>query len=261
MELASIRIVRGKCLHHYTIFRFNIIFSLFLFICFFPHSNQLIHCVTRSAELFCCTCFTHTRTCWLTYAKYIRMMCKMHENIPIYMKFILKIVFHVDAVYLIAARDDAASIAILLLMPLMRLLHGYTEYLLPTPNMLERDFFHDPIALNIFEHKYFKHFELMFFSSHFWMNVNSETDARFHTNTHTTRTYAHFCHFAGTYLKFVTLLCTVYAVIQLRVCVCAQIQRYCVWASFIESRFSELKCSILRFPLLMSKTSLQITTT
>lgn len=40
------------------------------------------------------------------------MMCKMHENIPIYMKFILKIVFHVDAVYLIAARDDTATIIV-----------------------------------------------------------------------------------------------------------------------------------------------------
>ena len=41
----------------------------------------------------------------------MRMMFKMHENIPIYMKFILKIVFHVDAVYLIAACDDDAAAA------------------------------------------------------------------------------------------------------------------------------------------------------
>lgn len=35
------------------------------------------------------------------------------------------------------------------------------------------------------------------------------------THTPITKTYAHFCHFARTYFKFVTLLCTVDAVIQL----------------------------------------------
>lgn len=125
--------------------------------------------------------------------------------------------------------------------------YTYPEYLLPTPTCWSAIFFHDPIALNIFEHKYFKHFELMFFPSHFY--IHSETDA----HVHCTHTHTH---------TFVTLREHIWNLLLYYVPSTQWFRSSdCMWASFIESRSNELKCSILRFPLLMSKTSLQITTT